>query len=137
MKYLVIAVLTLALMITSAGFLRAQTPTRTNKKSQTRSQPTSDASQQISEGDVLRVTTTLVTIPVSVRALNGTYLFDLRKEEFRIYEDGIEQEVAFFSSVERPFSVVLLIDTSSSTEANLAQIKDAVHAFIAQLRPLD
>jgi Ca-activated chloride channel homolog len=137
MKDFVIAVLTLAVIITSAGFLRAQSPPRTDKKPQTRSQPTSDESQQISEGDVLRVTTNLVTIPVSVRALNGTYLFDLRKEEFRIYEDGIEQEVGSFSSVERPFSVVLLIDTSSSTEANLAQIKDAVHAFIAQLRPLD
>ena len=91
----------------------------------------------MSEGDVLRVTTNLVTIPVSVRALNGTYLFDLRKEEFLVYEDGVQQEIGQFSSVERPFSVVLLIDTSSSTEADLARIKDAVHAFIAQLRPLD
>ena len=85
----------------------------------------------------MRVTTNLVTIPVSVRAHDGTYLFDLSKEEFRIFEDGVEQEIGQFSSVEQPFYVVVLIDTSSSTEANLAEIKDAVHAFNAQLRPRD
>ena len=85
----------------------------------------------------MRVNTNLVTIPISVRADNGTYLFDLRKEEFRIYEDGVEQEIAHFASVEQPFYVVLLIDTSSSTEARLGEIKEAVHAFNAQLRPRD
>jgi len=39
--------------------------------------------------------------------------------------------------VEQPFYVVLLIDTSSSTETNLGEIKEAVHAFIAQLRQRD
>jgi VWFA-related protein len=85
----------------------------------------------------VRVNTNLVTIPISVRADNGTYLFDLRKEEFRIYEDGVEQEIAHFASVEQPFYVVVLIDTSSSTEAKLGEIKEAVHAFNAQLRPRD
>ena len=137
MKSLLIALLTLATIITSLPSLRAQTSPRTNNRTQSGSRPKSEESEQVSEGDVLRVTTNLVTIPLSVRALNGTYLFDLRKEEFRIYEDGVQQEIGQFSSVERPFSVVLLIDTSSSTEADLARIKDAIHAFIAQLRPLD
>jgi Ca-activated chloride channel family protein len=83
------------------------------------------------------VTTNLVTIPVSVRTQNGTYLFDLRKEDFRIYEDGVEQEIGEFSSVEQPFHVVVLIDTSSSTEAKLNEIKEAVYAFNAQLRQRD
>ena len=137
MKSLLTALLTLAVIITLLPSLRAQTSPPTNKKKQTRSQPKSEDSQEVTEGDVLRTTTNLVTIPLSVRALNGTYLFDLRKEEFLIYEDGVQQEIGQFNSVERPFSVVLLIDTSSSTEADLAEIKDAVHAFIAQLRPLD
>ena len=137
MKPLVITLLTLALILSSLALLQAQTRPRANKKSQTRSQPQSDGPQKISEDDVVRVTTNLVTIPVSVRAHDGTYLFDLRKEEFRIYEDGVEQEIGQFSSVEQPFYVVVLIDTSSSTEANLAEIKEAVHAFNAQLRPRD
>ena len=137
MKFLRIALLTLALIITSIPLVQAQTVRGANKKSQSRSQPKSEGPQKVTEDDVVRVTTNLVTIPVSVRALNGTYLFDLHKEDFRIYEDGVQQEIGQFSSVERPFSLVMLIDTSASTQANLTEIKQAVHAFIAQLRPLD
>jgi Ca-activated chloride channel family protein len=129
--------LTLALVLSSLALLQAQTRQPANRRSQTHSQPPSDGPQKISEGDVVRVTTNLVTLPVSVRANDGTYLFDLRKEEFRIYEDGVEQEIGEFRSVEQPFYVVVLIDTSSSTQANLAEIKEAVHAFNDQLRPRD
>ena len=135
MKPLVITLLSLA-SITSVPLLQAQTRPRANK-TQSRPQPTSAAPQKVSDDDVLRITTNLVTIPVSVRAHSGTYLFDLRKEEFHIYEDGVEQEIGQFSSVEQPFHVVVLIDTSSSTETNLAEIKEAVYAFNAQLRPRD
>lgn len=137
MKPLVITLLTLALIITSVPLLRAQTRTSANRRSQTRSQPSPDSPQGLSEGDVVRTTTNLVTIPVSVRGHSGTYLFDLRKEEFRIYEDGVEQEIGQFGSVEQPFYVVVLIDTSSSTEANLSEIKEAVYAFNTQLRQKD
>jgi Ca-activated chloride channel homolog len=137
MKSFAITTLTLALIITSLTFLTAQTRTQPNRRSESRSQPTSDGPQKVGEDDILRVTTNLVTIPVSVRAHNGTYLFDLRKEEFRIWEDGVEQEIGHFSSVEQPFYVVVLIDTSSSTEAKLGEIKAAVHAFTAQLRQRD
>lgn len=137
MKPLVITLLTLASIITSVPLLKAQIRTRADGRSQTRSQPTSATPQKVSEDDVVRVNTNLVTIPISVRADNGTYLFDLRKEEFRIYEDGVEQEIGHFSSVEQPFYVVVLIDTSSSTEAKLGEIKEAVHAFNAQLRQRD
>ena len=137
MKPLVITLLTLTLITTSIPLLKGQTRTRADRRSQTRSPPTSDAPQKVSEDDVVRVNTNLVTIPISVRADNGTYLFDLRKEEFRIYEDGVEQELAHFASVEQPFYVVVLIDTSSSTEAKLGEIKEAVHAFNAQLRSRD
>jgi Ca-activated chloride channel homolog len=138
MKNLVITLLTLALSLGSLPLLRAQTRPRPNRKPETRSQPPpSSDSQTVSEGDVVRVTTNLVTIPVSVRAHDGKYVFDLRKEEFRIYEDGVEQEIGEFRSVEQPFYVVVLLDTSASTQANLAEIKEAVHAFNDQLRPRD
>jgi Ca-activated chloride channel homolog len=137
MKPIVIACLHLAILINSIAFVQAQTSQRSAKRSQARTQPKPENSQKGGVDEVLRVTTNLVTIPVSVRSHDGTYLFDLRKEQFRIFEDGVEQEIGHFSSVENPFYVVLLIDTSSSTEANLGEIKEAVHAFIAQLRPRD
>lgn len=137
MKPIVIAFLHLVILINSTSLAHAQTRQRDAKRSPARALPKSDDTHKRDDDEVLRVTTNLVTIPVSVRSHDGTYLFDLRKEQFRIFEDGVEQEIGHFSSVENPFHVVLLIDTSSSTETNLGEIKEAVHAFIAQLRHRD
>ena len=100
-------------------------------------QPTAPASsgpEEIDEGDVVRVNTTLVTLPVSVTDRDGRYIPNLRKEDFRLWEEGVEQNVAFFSSVDKPFSVVLMIDTSGSTRYRLAEIQDAAITFVNQLR---
>jgi Ca-activated chloride channel family protein len=99
--------------------------------------PTASTGEEIGEDEVLRVTTNLVSIPVSVMDRDGRYVYDLRREDFRIYEDGTEQQISHFSNVEQPFTVVLLMDTSFSSAAYLARIKEATNAFIAQLRPLD
>lgn len=47
------------------------------------------------EGDVLRVETTLVTVPVNVKDRNGRYIPDLNREDFHIFEDGIEQKIPY------------------------------------------
>jgi VWFA-related protein len=86
---------------------------------------------------VVRVNTTLVTIPVSVTDRSGRYIPNLRKENFRIYEDGVEQSVAYFASVEKPFTVVLMLDTSGSTRFKLEEIQEAAIAFVNQLRAED
>src|SRR5215213_2107352 len=49
------------------------------------------------EGDVLRVDTTLVTVPVNVKDRNGRYIPDLGREDFHIFEDGVEQRIAYFA----------------------------------------
>ena len=87
--------------------------------------------------DVVRIDTTLVTVPVSVLDRNGRFIPDLQKEDFHIYEDGIEQEIAYFASIEKPCTVILMLDTSASTWSKLGQIKDAAKAFVEQLRPDD
>ena len=46
---------------------------------------------------------------------NGRYVPLLRRENFRIQENGVEQKIAYFATTDSPFSVVLLIDTSGST----------------------
>ena len=137
MKALKLIIVHLLILTGSMPLLYAQSRQRGTRRAQTPPRTSSDETQKVGEDDVLRVNTNLVTIPVSVRALNGTYLFDLRKEEFHIYEDGVEQKIDHFSSVEQPFYVVILMDTSSSTETNLREMKEAVHAFTAQLRSRD
>ena len=93
--------------------------------------------EEVDAGDVIRVNTTLVTLPVSVMDRDGKYVPNLRKEDFRLWEDGVEQNVAFFSSVDKPFSVVLMLDTSGSTRSRLGDIQDAAITFVNQLRPDD
>jgi VWFA-related protein len=93
--------------------------------------------EEVEAGDVIRVDTTLVTLPVSVTDRDGRYIPNLTKRDFRLWEDGVEQEVAFFASVDKPFSVVLMIDTSGSTRFRTEDIQDAAIAFVNQLRPDD
>ncbi|MBA3569895.1 MAG: VWA domain-containing protein [Pyrinomonadaceae bacterium] len=93
--------------------------------------------EEVDAGDVIRVDTTLVTFPVSVTDRNGKYIPNLTKEDFRLWEDGVEQQVAFFASVDKPFSVVLMIDTSGSTRFRIEDIQDAAITFVNQLRPDD
>jgi Ca-activated chloride channel homolog len=101
------------------------------------STPTNDDPEEVGENDVVRVNTTLVTIPVSVMDRNGRFIPNLRQQEFRIYEDGVEHEVAYFASVEKPFTLALVLDTSASTRFRLDEIQDAAIAFVNQLRPDD
>jgi len=68
---------------------------------------------------------------------DGRYVPNLQKEDFRIWEDGIEQQVAFFASVDKPFSVVLMLDVSPSTQFRLEDIQDAAISFVNQLRSDD
>lgn len=89
------------------------------------------------EEEVIKIDTSLVSIPVSVNDRNGFYIPNLRREEFKIFEDGQEQEVAYFGTTDQPFSVVLLIDVSPSTEYKISEIQDAASAFVRQLKPQD
>lgn len=76
----------------------------------------------------------LVTVPAVVMDRNGRYIANLRQEDFRIYEDGVEQSVAYFASVEKPFTVALMLDVSGSTQYQLSQIRDAANTFVSRLR---
>jgi len=87
--------------------------------------------------DVIKVETSLVTIPVSVYERSGVYVSGLRRNDFKIFEDGKEQEIAYFGTVEQPFSVILLIDVSGSTDNKIAAIQGAAMSFVDQLRPGD
>ena len=96
-----------------------------------------DDKEEVSEGDVVRIDTNLVTVPVSVLDRDGRFISDLKREEFKVFENGVEQKLAYFDSTEKPFTVALLLDTSGSTFFHLWEIKEAAIAFAKQLRPQD
>ncbi|MDX6288615.1 MAG: hypothetical protein QOH42_414, partial [Blastocatellia bacterium] len=50
------------------------------------------AGEKIDEDDVIRVKTTLITSPVLVTGRNGKYIPTLRREDFHLFEEGVEQK---------------------------------------------
>lgn len=96
-----------------------------------------DDPEELSEGDVVRIDTNLVTVPVGVLDRDGRFISDLRREQFKVFENGVEQKLAYFESTEKPFTVALLLDTSGSTFFHLWEIKEAAINFAKQLRPQD
>jgi len=92
---------------------------------------------EIDENDVVRVSTNLITVPAEVMDRNGRFVGNLRKEDFRIFENGVEQQLSYFAAVEQPFTVALLLDVSGSTQSRLQAIRSAANAFIKRLRPND
>jgi Ca-activated chloride channel family protein len=89
------------------------------------------------EDEVVKVDTDLVTIPVRITSKDGRPVPDVKREEFKIFENGLEQDVAYFSSEEQPFTVALMLDMSYSSVFKLQEIQDAAFAFVKQLRPQD
>lgn len=87
--------------------------------------------------EVLTVDTSLVTIPVSVFDRNGLYIPNLLQSDFKIFEDDAEQEIAYFGTADKPFTVILLIDTSPSTAYKIDEIRTAAGAFVNQLKAED
>lgn len=87
--------------------------------------------------ETVKVDTNLVTVPVIASSRTGRYIADLVKEEFKISEDGVAQDIAFLATVNAPFSVVLLLDTSGSTKEKLPLIQRAAIAFVEQLSSAD
>jgi VWFA-related protein len=114
--------------------LGGRTTTNNPQSAPRESLPKGNEPEELEAGDVIRVNTTLITVPVSVMDRDGKYIPNLRQQDFHIYEDGVEHQVAYFASVEKPFTVALLIDTSGSTRFRLDEIQRAAIAFVNQLR---
>src|SRR5690242_11899876 len=107
--------------------------------------PTQAHAQQLEE-DVIRVNTTLVTLPVKVTNRHGEVAYDLKQPQFRVFENGVEQEIVYFEAPQasddlqttpRPLTVALMLDISDSTEFKLAKIQAAALAFVDLLRTGD
>ncbi len=94
--------------------------------------------EDVSEDDVIRVDTELVSVNASVvdrgtsRGVN-----DLTKDDFKLYEDNAAQQILHFESSSAPFNLVLLVDLSGSTTKVIDLIKAAALHFVDAARPFD
>lgn len=99
--------------------------------------PTPEKEPEFDENDTVRVSTNLITVPTEVLDRSGRYIGNLKQDDFRVFENGVEQQVAYFASIEQPFTVALLLDVSGSTQSQLQAIRSAANNFIKRLRPND
>ncbi len=118
------------------------TPRGKKEKRRNRDLDVKPAASQVStdedrDDDIISVDSSLVTIPVSVFDSNGIFIPHIRKEEFKIFEDGIEQEIAYFGNEDQPFTVALVIDTSGSTQFKIEDIQYAAKLFVRLLEERD
>jgi Ca-activated chloride channel homolog len=120
------AIVLLGWLISTPALVAAQTSAIASRPNQ------GDASNE-----VVRVDTNLITIPARVMDRDGRYITDLKREDFQVFEDGVEQEVAFFSPVEQPFTILFLLDVSGSMGRRLSDLGHAANVFLNQLRPDD
>jgi Ca-activated chloride channel family protein len=89
------------------------------------------------DDDVITVEADLVVLNVTATDAGGSYVRGLRKADFKVFEDGREQEVTNFGEEETPFAVALLLDTSGSMEKRVSLARSAAIRFLDGLRADD
>ena len=89
--------------------------------------------QEVDPDDVISVNTTEVTLPVTVRDGAGVLVNNLTRQDFRIFEDGVEQPLSDLSLRKVPVDVALVVDASSSVAGNLDDFRNAAEGFATQL----
>lgn len=87
--------------------------------------------------DTVKVDTNLISVPVIVSDRENRYVPDLKVEAFQLFDNQVEQKIAYFDTGEEPLNVVLMLDTSLSTSSVLDDIRKAAKAFLKELRPQD
>jgi Ca-activated chloride channel family protein len=101
------------------------------------------ALSQNTDDGVVRVDTDLVSFEVTVTDKRGKLVPNLRREDFRVFEDGVERPIDFFqplrkSDERRPLSVVFALDVSGSmTEAEIERLRSAMQSFVSRLADYD
>ena len=85
----------------------------------------------------LRVETTLVVVPVSVTDKTNHFVVGLDKQNFKLFEDGVEQRISQFSGEDVPLSIGILIDTSGSMMTRIGTSRRAVAEFLKTMNPQD
>ena len=93
--------------------------------------------QEDDDDDVVRVSTDLVILNVTVVDGAGKYVHGLRNSDFKVFEDGQEQKFSFFSDEETPFAAAVLLDTSESMGTRISLARSAAIRFLNGMRQED
>jgi len=128
------------LLVAAVSSLTAQQQRRPPKSSDpslpspTQQQP---SAQEIDQDEVVTVETSEILLPVTVRDAQGRLVTTLRREDFRVFEEGREQPLSDLRLRRVPVDVLLMIDSSSSVANNFEDFRRAADEFAARLDPGD
>jgi len=90
--------------------------------------------QNTAPGHKITTTVELVTVPVTARNPRMQPVIDLNKEDFRVFEDGVEQTITQFErETSTPLRIGLILDTSNSARSRLSYEKEAASEFVFQV----
>ena len=77
-------------------------------------------------------------VSLSVTVTEGMkYVTGLEQEDFEVFEDGARQNITFFSKVQQPIALAILLDTSNSMEDKLATAQEAATGFVRRMKKDD
>jgi VWFA-related protein len=79
---------------------------------------------------------TLVLLPVTVKDRSGNLVADLKRDEFRVFEDNIEQQITFFTADAFPLSMVVLIDNDLKSK-DADQVEPSLRSIVGGLSTSD
>lgn len=99
--------------------------------------PTPTPPEEYGEGEKVVVDTELVTLNVRVIDRNNRPIDNVRENDFHVFEDGVEQPIAFFTREEVPINYGLAVDTSGSLRTQLQSVIDAGKTIINGNKPGD
>ena len=89
-------------------------------------------------GFAVKVNVDSVFLNISVRErTTNRSIAGLKKDDFRLYEDGVQQEISQLLPTEAPFNLLLLLDVSGSTASYLHLMKEAAIDFTRQISAND
>jgi Ca-activated chloride channel family protein len=89
-------------------------------------------------GQRFRAGVDVVSLNVTVTdAATSRLVRDLAEADFEVYEDGVKQDLSFFSRTQQPIALAILLDTSASMEDKLALAQEAAIGFAKRLGPTD
>ena len=87
-----------------------------------------------SDDDVISVDSSIVVMNAAITDASGKAVRSLKLAQFRVYEDGSEQQIKSFETEDTPFAAVILLDTSGSMEQRVSLARSAAIQFLAGLR---
>jgi len=93
--------------------------------------------QRVEEPPFLSVKTDLVVLPVTVVDRHGRFVTGLAREHFTVYDNGEPQAIQLFTNEDVPWTVGLVIDSSSSMRGKREDVTAAASAFASMSHPLD